>query len=323
MRKDLIHGLIIAIFIMGTHAIAKPFFADYHYRKASYIEGTQWPEAIVAFHKAINLDPSNAAYHAKLGHLYLSRSRHLPAIKINSQQSTVNGQPSTLQLAASSFQKAIELCPNNGNYWLGLGMVYEQEVKLKAHSSPVEYASPHLNMPCIQQDKHSTGQAKVKAPSTTHDSPFIIHRSRTTDNSQLTTLQLAAASYQKAISLDPNNAFFHTMLGSFHIRNGNKEEGLKEYEKAITSLPRLKLYDFLNNKDVKDEFLDAAIKGLRKAIKLYPRDPDIYHQLGSIYIKKGLYNEAIEQYECAVKLKPEHKGFKRTLYSLKNQNSSH
>ena len=298
MRKDLLHLLIIAIFIMGTHAIAKPFFADYHYRKAINIEDTQWPEAIASYRKAINLDPSNAAYHAKLGHLYLSRSRRLPAKTNDSQRTTNNSQPSTLQLAAASFQKAIELCPNNGNYWLGLGMVYEELGKLKAHSS------------------------KHKAPSTTHDSPFTIHHSRTTDNSQRTTLQLAAASYQNAISLDPNNAFFRTMLGSFHIKNGDKEEGLEQYEKAITSLPRLQLYDFLNNKNVKDELLDTAIKGLKKAIKLYPRDADIYHQLGSIYIKKGLYNKAIEQYECAVQLKPEHKGFKRTLYSLKNQNSS-
>ena len=279
MRKDLIHLLIIAIFIMGTHTISKPFFADYHYRKALNIEGTQWPEAIVAFRKAINLDPSNAAYHAKLGHLYLSRSRSLPAPKrgVHGERTTDNSQQSTLQNAAASYKKAIELCPNNGNYWLGLAMVYEQLGKFAPASN-------------------------LRPPA------YSLH---------------SVASYQKAISLDPNNAFFRTMLGSFHIRNGNKEEGLEQYEKAITSLPRLQLYDFLNNKDVKDEFLDAAIKGLRKAIKLYPRDPDIYHQLGSIYIKKGLYNKAIEQYECAVKLKPEHKGFKRTLYSLKNQNNSH
>ena len=283
MRKDLLHLLIIAIFIMGTHTIAKPFFADYHYRRAINIKGTQWPEAIVAYRKAINLDPSNAAYHAKLGHLYLSRSRRLPALTSDSQRTTDNGQQSVgihnsrmnfLSSAEQSYKKAIDLCPQNGNYWLGMGMVYEQM-------------------------------------------GFIPRSEFRIPNSQV------AASYQKAISLDPNNAFFRTMLGSFHIRNGNKEEGLEQYEKAITSLPRLQLYDFLNNKDVKDEFLDAAIKGLRKAIKLYPRDPDIYHQLGSIYIKKGLYNQAIEQYEHAVKLKPEHKGFKRTLYSLKNQYSSH
>ena len=68
------------------------------------------------------------------------------------------------------------------------------------------------------------------------------------------------------------------MLGSFHIRNGKKEEGLEQYEKAIICLPRLQLYDFLNDNDVKDEFMDAVIKGLKKAIKMYPRDPDIYHQ---------------------------------------------
>jgi hypothetical protein len=32
-----------------------------------------------------------------------------------------------------------------------------------------------------------------------------------------------------------------------------------------------------------------------------------------------MYAEAIEQYEHALKLKPEHKGFKRTLESLKKQ----
>jgi tetratricopeptide (TPR) repeat protein len=107
------------------------------------------------------------------------------------------------------------------------------------------------------------------------------------------------------------------------MRNGNKEEGLKQYEKAITCLPKTHLYDFLKGKNAKDEFLDAAIEGLKKAIELYPKDADIRSQLGSIYRKKGMYDKAIEQYEHALKLKPEHNGFRRTLDSLKNQNGSH
>lgn len=101
-----------------------------------------------------------------------------------------------------------------------------------------------------------------------------------------------------------------------------KKEGLKEYEKAIASLPEINLYEFLKGKDIKHEYLDVAINGLKKAIELYPKKADIYRQLGDIYIKKGMYSEAIEQYQHALKLRPEHEGFKRTLKSLKKQHSS-
>lgn len=294
MSYQLRHALIIAIFIMGSYSIAKPFLADHHYRRALEIEGTQWPEAIVAYHKAIDLDPSNAEYHGKLAQLYLSRSRRLPAPKcgVHGERTTDNGKrSSSQQLAAACYQKAIELCPKNGNYWLGIGMVYEEMAR------------------CSRSTVNS------------QECPVYGQRS-TVNGQQSSPHQLAASSYQKAVSLDPNNAFFRTMLGSFHIRNGNKEEGLEQYEKAFTSLPRLQLYGFLNNKDVKDEFLDAAIKGLKKAIELYPGDADIRSQLGGVYIKKGMYGEAIEQYEHALKLKPEHKGFTRTLASLRKQPTS-
>jgi len=281
MSYQLRNALIIAIFILGSYSIAKPFLADYHYSRGMDLEETEYSTAVASYQKAIDLDPSNAEYHSKLGHIYLRRARSTPPKRavhgspstVHGQQSTTNGQRSTQQLAADCYQKAIDLCPNNGNYWLGLGMVYEQVAKLKAQGS------------------------KVKG--------------------------LAASCFEKATSLDPNNAFFRTMLGSFHIRNGNKEEGLQEYEKAITCLPKIHLYDFLKGKDVEDDFLDTAIRGLKKAIELYPGDADIYTQLGAIYVKKGMYDEAIGQYEHALKLKPEHKGFRRTLESLKKQHSSH
>jgi len=269
MRKNLIHALIIAIFIMVSYSIAKPFIADHHYRRGLDIEGTEWTEAIASYQKAINLDPTNAEYHSKLALIYLRRARLRPSVNNNSPFTINDSRLRFLTPAEQSYKKAIELCPKNGNYWIGLAMVYEQIEKVKSERS------------------------KVKG--------------------------LAASCFEKAISLDPNNAFFRTMLGSFYIRNDNRKEGLKEYEKAITSLPKIYLYDFLKGKDVKDEFLDAAVRGLKKAIELYPGDADTYYQLGRIYVKKGMYVEAIGQYEQALKLKPEHKGFRRTLESLKKQ----
>jgi len=294
MRKNLIYALIIAIFIMGSYSITRYGLADYHYRKALEIEGgTKWTRTVASYQKAIDLDPSNAEYHNKLAQLYLRRARHQSTAD-NSQFTIHHSRLDFLNLSMHSYKKAINLCPKNGNYWLGLGMVCEQLVKLNPR-------------------RRTKLKGSAQSPSTYNLEP-------STYNLPPTTYYLLAADcYQTALSLDPNNSFYRTILGSFYIRNGRRKEGLKEYEKAVASLPKIHLYDFLKGKDVRDEFLDVAINGLKKAIELYPKDVNIYHQLGSIYIKKGMYAEAIEQYQHALKLKPEHRGFKRTLESLKNQ----
>lgn len=289
------------MFLASSYFITRPFLADY-YRRGLEIESTNWSKAITAYQKAISLDPSNAEYHSKLAHFYLRKSKLRRSINNKSKIKNQKSKMHFLNLAKQSYKKAIKLCPKNGNYWLGLGMVYEQLEKFKAESSKVK--------------------GSVQPPNTYNLTPTTSHRQQSTVNSQQSTYLLATNCFEKATNLDPNNAFYRTILGSFYIKNSREKEGLKEYEKAIASLPKINLYEFLKGNDVKDEYLDVAIKGLKKAIELYPRNANIHHQLGDIYIKKGMHAEAIKQYQHALKLNPGHKGFKRTLNSLKKQHSS-
>lgn len=39
--------------------------------------------------------------------------------------------------------------------------------------------------------------------------------------------------YKKAIFLDPNNAFYHTILSAFYLKRGRNSEGIMEAKKAV------------------------------------------------------------------------------------------
>jgi len=81
MYKNLTYALIITVFITGSYLIARPFLADFYYRKGLKNEDTHWIEATTAYQKAITLDPSNAEYYSKLGRFYLRRARLQPQSK--------------------------------------------------------------------------------------------------------------------------------------------------------------------------------------------------------------------------------------------------
>jgi len=51
--------------------------------------------------------------------------------------------------------------------------------------------------------------------------------------------------------------------------------------------------------------LDAAITGIRTALRLYPIFADAHHRLGALYLKKGDTDKAIEHFSNAIRIRPD------------------
>ncbi len=266
--QKLIYFFAVFLFFLGSYYIGRPYLADSYYRKGLILENTRkWQGALEKYRQAIELDPNNAEYYCKLADLCFRRSRfglHAEFSGINfglmAEDSPVFRED-FLSLARKYYEKAIRLCPRNANYWTKLGMALE---------------------------KLSAGSIRRK-----NSLPFLSQEKAGADNIYLPTLKC----YQKAIELDPCNAFYHVNLGSFYLRRGNYSQGLKEYEEAVAIFPEIELYDFLKGEKVSDQILDAAIKGLRRSISSTPQENGLHQSLGDLYAKKKMFKEAIIAYK--------------------------
>lgn len=76
------------------------------------------------------------------------------------------------------------------------------------------------------------------------------------------------------------------------------EDDLKDQEQDLIEMGK---FYFLNHK------YDEAIGEFQKAIKLNPKNPDIYYNLGLLYETKNMKPEAKQMYTKALELNEKHK----------------
>src|SRR5204863_1779766 len=107
---------------------------------------------------------------------------------------------------------------------------------------------------------------------------------------------LAHEAAQRAVSLDPNNAGAHAILGYVLIQNGKLDGGAADLMTALQINPNhADAWAFLG---VMKAFEGIAIEGvdeLRKAFRLNPHPPGWYYwHLGVVEYAAGQYEEAVE-----------------------------
>jgi DNA-binding winged helix-turn-helix (wHTH) protein/TolB-like protein/Tfp pilus assembly protein PilF len=112
--------------------------------------------------------------------------------------------------------------------------------------------------------------------------------------------QAAEAEFKVAIELMPNDATAHHLYGLFLERRGRLQEATVEMAQAL----KLDPVSLIINKNVGDPFYylrhyDEAIEQYRKTLEL---DPNFFLArlwLGKSYEQKGLYKEAIQEFQNA------------------------
>jgi tetratricopeptide (TPR) repeat protein len=107
----------------------------------------------------------------------------------------------------------------------------------------------------------------------------------------------AERKYKKAIELDPKYANAYKWYGDLLSTKGMFEEGLQQYDKALELDPfNLSTLDTKARTLGAAERLDEAIRQSKKIIELFPEQGFTHFFLSSIYRKKEMEREAIEQW---------------------------
>jgi adenylate cyclase len=121
-------------------------------------------------------------------------------------------------------------------------------------------------------------------------------------------LELANEFVQKALSLNDSLTNAHTLLGSIYLFKGQNDIAIAELERAVELNP--------NGADCLFELgwglrcvgrPEEGIPFIERAIRLNPTSPVIYFDvLGRAYFLMGRYQDAIEAYNKAVNINPDH-----------------
>jgi Flp pilus assembly protein TadD len=109
-----------------------------------------------------------------------------------------------------------------------------------------------------------------------------------------------------ALQVTKDNFVAHDSFASALVKNGEIEEAIEHYNKAIRLAPE---YDnAYKNRGIAYTKLgryQMAIEDYNKAIHLKPDNADVYYNRGVTYTKLGRYQMAIEDYNKAIRLKPD------------------
>lgn len=116
----------------------------------------------------------------------------------------------------------------------------------------------------------------------------------------------AIAEYQKALSLKPSLFWAHYNTGHILLQKGLYEEAITELRKSGKSsgpLPPDAHFD-LGLAYQRIGQTEQAISEYQEALKLEPAMVKAYTNLGNLYARKGLIDQAIETYKTGLKIEP-------------------
>jgi adenylate cyclase len=129
-------------------------------------------------------------------------------------------------------------------------------------------------------------------------------------------LRQARASFERALTVDPDYAAAHAYLGLTYVKDyaleitgpadaADLETGLGHIRTAIGLQPRLALgYQALSFALSQRGDYDGAIRAAERAVELNPNDPDTLEALAKVQVRFGAYDEAVANAERALRLHP-------------------
>ncbi|HWR53568.1 MAG TPA: tetratricopeptide repeat protein, partial [Bryobacteraceae bacterium] len=118
--------------------------------------------------------------------------------------------------------------------------------------------------------------------------------------------EAAAAEWQKALDLNPNEALAHNNLGVTFSEIGKVDEAIEHYRKAIELSPEYpEAHNNLGEALIARRRLDEAMEHFSKAIELNPAHASAHSNLGAALAQQGKLHEAIPHLQKAVEIKPE------------------
>jgi tetratricopeptide (TPR) repeat protein len=115
----------------------------------------------------------------------------------------------------------------------------------------------------------------------------------------------AAAEYQKALEVQPNDAAVHNRLGICYQQLGNDAQARREYDRALLLDPGYaEVWNNIGTLEQARKRFKPAVRAYKKAIETKPGLATPWKNLGNAYLALGRVPEAFEAYQESFRLDP-------------------
>jgi serine/threonine protein kinase/Tfp pilus assembly protein PilF len=116
----------------------------------------------------------------------------------------------------------------------------------------------------------------------------------------------AEKEFTRAIELSPNYPVAHQFYGGCLVQQGRTDQGLRECKRGLELDPlSLAINWYLGLNLYYARQYDKAMEQLRKTIQMEPNYHLAHNSLGRVYLEKGMYAEALSEFQTASKLRVE------------------
>jgi tetratricopeptide (TPR) repeat protein len=244
------------------------------------------------------------------------------------------------QEAIDSFDRAIEIDPNNADSWSNRGFTLS---KLNKYQEAIDSYDRALKIdPDNYNIWHSRGKLLEKMG---NDRDLTMGNYIVKSNNRYLTMgnyKEAVNSYDRALKIDPNNLSGWISRGDLLDKMGKYKEAVNSYDRALEIDPNnlsdwISRGDLLGKIDDYKEVANSYIHGLisdpnnlsdwtsrgkllekmgnykegvnsyDRALKINPNNHNIWHSREKLLEKMGNYQEAIDSYDSALRINPNHR----------------
>jgi tetratricopeptide (TPR) repeat protein len=278
----------------------------------SYSDVDDIESALLAFERAVEINPTLSESRANLANIYLKKGQvadaineYHAALKINQNDAKTHNnlgnayaQQGSLGYAVSEYTRSISLDPKFVDGYKNLALVYSKQerygravAELKnAIKLGIEDAGCYSQLGDIYSQKEDYGQA-------------VIH-------------------YKKALDIQQDYLEAHYGLAVCYSKMGMIEDEIWQYKRILAIKPdMLSALVNLGNAYFGQDKYGVAIKHYKKAVLLEPNETMVYYNLGAAYSNNENYEQAVAAYLKAVEIDPgigdAHYGLAFGFYQLK------
>jgi tetratricopeptide (TPR) repeat protein len=260
-------------------------------------DAKNWNEAIAAAQQGAFLNPSNPVVQVAVGRIFEAQGN--------------------LDQATSAYRKALEKDPTNAGARRALISLQERrgdvegalaEARKLAAEAP-QSGDAQLQLGRLLMRKNEFNEA-VKPLELAAASSGVAeaHVLLGTAYQNMGRYADAAASYKKAVELDPKNIDYRTTYGLFLGLAGQYEPGIAELKKVIATPGYKDAAAYANlgwiYRNMKPPRPEEAVNAYKKAAELDPKNAQVALGLAWAYLKANRFDDAIATYERLRQLDP-------------------
>lgn len=277
-----------------------------------YTEMGDIESGLLAFKKAVEINPSLSESRANLGNIYL--------------------QKGMVDEAIQQYQMSLRINDNNAKVHNNLGMAYKQKGWLSSAITEygqsirldTEYVDAYKNLASayISQESYGKAIAKLKQAINLEPDDADCYSQLGDSYSRMGNYREAMFYYNKALDINRDLGEAHRGLGDCYSGLGKTKDGIRAYKKALSLKPDMvNALINLGNIYFQEEDYSDAIKYYKKAAALKSDEAMVHYNLGAAYSNKKDYEEAVGEYRKAIALEPKngdaHRGLGLAYYNLK------